>query len=1112
MYNPNYYNFILLTNKGSIMKKVLFIILVFCMLAGGGFYSWKKYNKDNRIHSEELFWQGRNALESNDDANAFKLLNEAVTQSPDNAEFNLWAGISAKKLGKNDLAYSLFQKSWDIGKKEPIVFLNMIATSSLPKKQRMQTFESMAREIPNEQERLELTAILKYNKGELKAAEKLLKELTKKYPEGIYAEFYAQVLLRLKKPEAALKMLEKIHQEGKMNTSCYIILSKLYFAIDEINKAHNLFNETQKKGMDSAEVTEQYGEALFLYGNDDKSTETLNTVKLTKIFNPSDILSPKIFINKIKDNSEISKLFSETTTPEFQSLIKNNTNTLNRFDNQRFLELACRALNKFCMQDNWYSPKLIPSGAEKSISNINKDSNKLTPQELFTRNAELLITAFPNSLKKPEFSKITHNARIILMIIESAKASNSKIKELLLLANGSRRWLEGERYFGKYLLETLNPNPNKAKADEYFNIASELLSNNDIILLNRANNLASKGKYQDAMVLYNKLKSSNLIIARSPAFKFIRSQALLDSGELIAGKRLLIKLLKRGYITEPLLSELGQVAIKLNDSETTRIVLEIIQKNAIKHPNLYLLSSKIILQKGNSQEAEAELGKLLKSNTDKDLKKIALTEKARIQLLNNNNEKALSTIDNITNPTPDTIVLKAEILSKLGKNQEAVKLFESFKKIPLPAKKLYAKILASLGKLAKAEKELNDLLKTNPNDSEVLLNLALILSATNRGAEALKTAQNAVDINPNNIKANAILSQLLLTNGKAKDAANLAIKILSLAPKNEVALILLPSAYNITKNYIKAIESSNNALKILKDNSFVIIQKAVALVELSKEVDRANMRIKHSQNDSDFQASKEDETKDEVAALTSDIVFSGARSDIENTVDTPEDTSLKEFLAGRTSSDLREEAIKLLAKIQDQPTAKILMLETELLQKKDNKVVNALKNDNLTIRELFTFGIIAENMGKWHIASIAYMQASILQPANPIILNNYANAIVKAKRHVDPQTRERLTQISRDLPQILNGDMKAINTSAAVFDYLNDWDNIIKLAKTYPLAFKQDSKLNQILLTARSELKKNEENNKNEKTPASNIQNKLNQDANPVETPEENAKVKDNLL
>ena len=1084
------------------MKKILFIILVFCVLAGGGFYGWKKYSKNKRIHSDELFWQGRNALESNDDANAFKLLNEAATQSPENAEFNLWAGLSAKKLGKNELAYSFFEKSWNIGKKEPIVFLNMIATSSLPKKQKMQTFENMAREIPNEQERLELTALLKYRKEDLNDAAKLLKELTRKYPEGIYAEFYAQILIRLKKPEVALKMFENLQQAGSMNSSCYIILSKLYFAIDELQKAQDLFEEAKKRGMDSAEVTEQYGEALFLYGNYDKSTAILNTIKLSKIFMTTDILSPKTFIKKIRENSEISQLFYKTMKPELQSLIKKDPSTLDRFDNLQFLELACRALNKFCMQSNWYSTKLIPTGAESSISNSKKENSKLTTQELFTRNAELLATAFPNSLKKPEYSKITHDARIVLMTIESAKKSNAKIKELLMLANGSRRWLEGERYFGKYLLEILKTNPEKAKADEYFRIASELLSDNDIVQLNNANNLARTGKYQDAMVLYNKLSSSNLVIARSPVCQLIRSQILLDSGELAAGEKKLVQLLKRGYITEPLLMDLGEVALKLNDSEITRIVIETIQLNAIKKPNLYLLSSRIMLQKGHPKEAEAELNKLLKTSTDKNLKKIALTEKARIQLLNNNNVKALSTVENIKNPTPDTLILKAEILSNLGKSQEAVQIIENLKKIPLPAKKLYAKILASLGKLDKAEKELNDLLQTNPNDIEVLINLALIFNATNRGAEALKAVQNAVDKDPNNIRANTILSQLLLTNGRAKDSANLAIKILSLSPENEVALVLLPSAYNTDKEYIKAIKSSDKALSILKDNPYIIIQKAVALIELSKEVDRNNIKLKNNKTESSLKVNKDEEIKDEVAALTSDIVFSGAMSSMENTVNKPENTSLNEFLAERTSSDLRKEAIKILDKIQDQPTAKVLMLKAELLQNNDKEVVKTLESNSLTASELFTFGVISEDMKKWHIASIAYMQASKFQPTNPIILNNYANAVVKAKRPVDPETREILSQISSDLPRILNGDNKAINTSASVFNYLNDWSNIIKLADAYPLAFKQDSRLSKILSTARAELKKIEEAKTRAKTPVSNIKIKPKQETKPVKDPQ----------
>ena len=103
---------------------------------------------------------------------------------------------------------------------------------------------------------------------------------------------------------------------------------------------------------------------------------------------------------------------------------------------------------------------------------------------------------------------------------------------------------------------------------------------------------------------------------------------------------------------------------------------------------------------------------------------------------------------------------------------------------------------------------------------------------------------------------------------------------------------------------------------------------------------------------------------------------------------------------------------------------------------------------------------------------------------------------------LDPETREILSQISSDLPRILNGDSKAINTSASVFNYLNDWSNIIKLADAYPLAFKQDSRLSKILSTARSELNKIGEAKTRAKTPVSNIKIKPKQETKPVKDPQ----------
>ena len=1047
------------------MKKILLVLVIICIASAGGYYLFRKHSSDKRIHIEEVFWRGRKALESNDDVNAFKLLSTAQQQAPDNPEFNLWAGIAAKKLGKNEQAYSFFENSWNKGKKEPVVFLNMIATSALPKREKILAFEEMATEIADEKSRLELTALLKFQRENLEEAAKLMQKLVSIYPEGVYGEFYAQILLRLKEPEAAVIMLERIRKEGKMNAACYIILSELYFAIDETQKAAELYAEAETRGMNTTEVIQHYGESLFYYGNNSESRSVLEKIQLPRMFEISDISSAAIFLQELRKETPLSKQLLTGAAQSFKDLIKNDSGELNRFTRQRFLEQACTMLNNFCLQTKEiHTQPAIPAEDIPAY------------RQKFLQTAQTLVAGFPDSLKLPENNRTTHRARIILMMLDSAEGDSDGIKNLLQLADGSSRWLEGERYFGKYLEETLAPTPDPVRQTEYFDIAAELLNDNITIQLNLADNLANQGKFQDSLVLFDRLTSNRIILARSPLVQFMRSKVLINSGEKLEGERILINLLRRGFITEQLLVNLGEVALDLQDTQATNMVLQTIKSHTTNHPQLRLLAANIYSLKREPKKTEEELSKLLDTTTDQNLREQAIMAKARLQSRNNMNEEALQTLSVIQTNSTQKEILKAEILNKLGKNIEAQAIFAKLQEIPPTARSLYAAILAGNGELQKAQQQLEEILKEDPQNSEALLNLALLFNGQGKNKEALNAIEQVVDNNPDDIRANTLLAQLLLTTGRARDAANLALKVLSLSPTNPVALQLLTAAYVTSGEYPKAIKAADKALQILKDNEFILLQKATALTELSKVVDQISPDLADKKAPISEKTEKE-ELADEVTALTSDIVFSGALSTLSNNAVQSEDntnTAMRDFLDGRDSKKLREEAITILKTIKNQDAATVLLLEAELLQGRIPQVRQTLQSGLLKVNELFTLGVIADRMKLWNISATAYAEAFRLQPTNPVILNNYASAVVLAELPVDTETRELLLKAAADLPQLFAGDIKAVNTAAMVFNYFHKWPETINLARSYPALFKQDPDLSQLLDKARKEQKKTE--------------------------------------
>ncbi len=1068
------------------MKKLILGIFILLFI-GGAIFAFTKYSQKNKkLKAEELFWQGRQASSDKNDLKALDLLSKAVAQSPENAEFNFWAGIAARDMGKNDLAYSYFKKSWDIGKKEPQVFLNMNATSSLPNIDRSLFFESMVGDLADEEARLELGALLKYQREELEGAAQLLKELVAKYPQGIYAEFYAQVLIRLKEPEQALKMLESIRAAGKLNNSSYTILSELYVAIDDMKAANELFEEAKSTGMDSAQLILGYGSSLFYYGNSEISKKLLSQIEQPKIFSATDIISADIFKKELSNGSPIAKIFLETANPALKDALKSEKS--DRFSNQKFIELSVIALNKFCSRRDWFTKEL--TNGSLNNKEIQKLSSKaeLTDQDNFTRNALLLTAAFPDSLQVPDLSPITSSSRLLLMVMASAANNKNEVDRLLSLSKGSRRWLEGERYFGAYLLETLSNQGTSEQAIKSLEAASTLLTDNNIIQVTLADNLARQGDYLDALVLFDKMSSNSLILARSPIVQQMRSSAKIASGDLKGGQAILLSLFKRGYITEALLSELSQVSLALGDTSSANLAIEKLQEYAATKPSLHLLAARVLLQSNKIPAAISELDKLIQSDVTPELKAEAFILKATAELSAGNADEALRTLASLPEATLPSRIIEAQALSKLGKSEEAIAILEKLSPLPENALSLYATLLAGIGKLDQAQVQIDKILAINPSNVDALLNLGLIMNIKGDINGAISEINKALEISPDNIRGNTLLSQILLSTGEPRRAANLALKVLSIAPNYQVALELLPSAYNANKEYLKAITSSDKALKNSPNNPFIIMQKAIALVGLSEEVAREDREAKNkSRKNLDSSTSTEDELlKDEVTSLTDDIVYTGAISELDNSSAAVEDSSATEFANGRDSKELKEEAITLLDTISDQPAALVYKLEIELMLGEKENVIKSINSGKLETNELFSLGVISDGRKDWEVSSAAYRAAYTLQPTNPIILNNFANAFVMSGKSPNEATKKLLLEAADSLPVVLKGDEKAVNTSAMIYEFLGEWEKTIELSEAYKEQFKASPKLKRLLNAAqiqRESSQNKEENSKKDASP-----------------------------
>ena len=1038
------------------MKKAAILLLIIILIAGG-YFSWVHFSKKhNRATAINLFSKGRKEALAGNDLQALKLLRQAVKVDPKNAEFNYYAGISARNSGKKEEAYNFFTTAWELGKKEPEVFLNMNATSSLPRLERSKYFERMVNELNDEAAKLELSALLFFQQEKLEKAAELLKRLFSQNPQAEYAEFYAQILIRLKKPQNALKILEKTAQLNKLNETCYIILLEIYFATDQLEKAKELFTKAINEGMDTALLTYRYGRAFFYYAKNNQAQNLLEKIITPKLFTTNDITSLNLLQQKLSDNTPLSKLIVSYSSGEFKQLLNSTLNT--RFIKNKFSQLAVTAINHLCLDTSWFKKDYIPQNNEDHELQTLTQKKELTASESFKRNALTIMANFPQTFKEPDYSRTTHNSRIILQTIYSLENNSQKIKKILQLAQGVKRWLEGERYYGEYLLDSLQIPENSVITTQKLKSAANLLPENRLIEINLATSLLAQNKYQKSLVQLDKASTNSLIISRSPMFQQLKATVLQAAGNLQAARTILLNLVKRGFITENIIFELYNLAAVLNDQKTYNLISQIVNNITKDYPRFYLLKASIALQAKKLNQAAQALDELENSTADPETQKAGKLIKAEIELQRDNPKKALTIINNFQPPIMQSDLLKARILAQLNKNNEALEILTKITELPEDSLELYATLLGKTGKTAKAKEQLDKIISLNPDNIAARLNLAIILNGERKYQKARQELEIILKTQPDNIRANLLLAQFTLHENNTTEAIALAQKILTIQPDNLAALQLLPTAYNGSEWYERAIISADYGLEKYHNDPFLLMQKAVALVNLGEQIKTATHNNK--------ELKKENNTiNDEIAALTEDVVFTGAMKDFSSTnqVYDNETTNSSE---NRSREDLFKEAELTLQPISDQPAAKVYIMNIKLKLGEDATVLETIKTASLPVNELFSLGVITDRMKKWNISKAAYYQALLQEPANPIIMNNYAWAAIHADSPLSEKQKDLLIKTAAKIPELLKGDIKAVNTAAETYKYLRMPEKIITLAKKYPNKFKFSPKLTKILREA----------------------------------------------
>ena len=181
---------------------------------------------------------------------------------------------------------------------------------------------------------------------------------------------------------------------------------------------------------------------------------------------------------------------------------------------------------------------------------------------------------------------------------------------------------------------------------------------------------------------------------------------------------------------------------------------------------------------------------------------------------------------------------KGVLLSKLGKEEEALKLFDQALEIkPAAYDSLCNKgaLLSNLGKQEEAIKLYDQALEINPDNHDSLRNKGISLSNLGKQEEAIKLYDQALEINPDDHDSLRNKGVSLSKLGKQEEAIKLYDQALEIKPDDYVSFREKGASLGRLGKQEEAIKLFDHALEIKPDDYTSLRNKGVSLSELGKQ-------------------------------------------------------------------------------------------------------------------------------------------------------------------------------------------------------------------------------------------------------------------------------------
>ena len=264
--------------------------------------------------AQAVLGQVRLAIQKHDTAAALQLANKAVASDPKSLDGWLMKGDLERSMNRIDAAKAAYQKALDLGPGDIAANLNMasIIMDGGKFEDARKYAETIRKTAPDSAVGHYLLGLIEFRKGNLKAADESIQQALKiapnylpatalsgavayalgsyekaeqqlqdaitQYPNSIYLRRQlAATLLKERKPQQALDLLEPMIESGTDDTNMLALIAEAYYQKGDIAKAKRYFEIAAKKNPENPKVRTGLALARLATGETERAIADLES-------------------------------------------------------------------------------------------------------------------------------------------------------------------------------------------------------------------------------------------------------------------------------------------------------------------------------------------------------------------------------------------------------------------------------------------------------------------------------------------------------------------------------------------------------------------------------------------------------------------------------------------------------------------------------------------------------------------------------------------------------------------------------------------------------------------------------------------------------------------